>query len=81
MKNDIDVKQIIVDSKIKEILSEALSKKTNIDKSKINDYLDALIEKKLNEKGKTFYEYSNTDYKNNTTEDFNSKDKVTIKDT
>lgn len=80
---DYNIKDIIENSKIHEMIVKSFSKKFGIDESLLKESFDKIIDKKLNEAGKNYTQNKDNNFgriENMSTEDFLNQDIKIIKD-
>ena len=78
-----NIKDIIENSKIHELIVKSFSKKFGIDENLLRESFDKLIDKKLNEAGKNYTQSKNNNFgkiENMSSEDFLNQDIKIIKD-
>ena len=78
-----NIKDIIENSKIHEMIVKSFSKKFGIDENLLRESFDKLIDKKLNKAGKNYTQSKNNNFgkiENMSSEDFLNQDIKIIKD-
>ena len=78
-----NIKDIIENSKIHEMIVKSFSEKFGIDENLLRESFDKLIDKKLNEAGKNYTQNKNNNFgkiENMSSEDFLNQDIKIIKD-
>lgn len=80
---DYNIKDIIENSKIHEMIVKSFSEKFGIDESLLRESFDKIIDKKLNEAGKNYTQSKDNSFgriENMSSEDFLNQDIKIIKD-